>query len=235
MSFLGWIIETIYRSYNEKKYVNAGFLYGPFLPIYGFGSVIITGIYMELQRFPEPFFWAITILSPTILEYFASLIMEKIFKLKLWDYKENFFNINGRICLKFSIIWACLAILLVLVIQPAVFKRIMIMGLYYSHFIAGGLLAYLILDLDRSVKSLVNFKEFQNNISKLIEEGRKFSPLFDINAEGKGIKRKLPKEIRHLLKPLNSFPHLRKSFKEKSHIFPKWINDLLNEKFKKWK
>jgi uncharacterized membrane protein len=43
MCFVGWIIETVYRSYNEKKIVNAGFLSGPFLPIYGFGAIIITG------------------------------------------------------------------------------------------------------------------------------------------------------------------------------------------------
>ncbi|MDR1947925.1 MAG: putative ABC transporter permease, partial [Spirochaetaceae bacterium] len=102
MAFVGWIIETIYRSYDEKKFVNAGFLSGPFLPIYGFGAVIMTSINIEAQKLPEILSWIITLLSPTFLEYFGSWGMEKILKLKLWDYKNEPLNINGRICLKFS-------------------------------------------------------------------------------------------------------------------------------------
>jgi uncharacterized membrane protein len=72
MAFAGWIIEMVYRSCNEKKFVNAGFLSGPFLPIYGFGAVIITSLHRESQRFPEIVSWAIALLSPTVLEYFGS-------------------------------------------------------------------------------------------------------------------------------------------------------------------
>jgi uncharacterized membrane protein len=96
--------SLVYRSFKENKFVNAGFLSGPFLPIYGFGAVIMTFINTEVQKFPLILSWVITLLSPTILEYFASWIMERIFKLKLWDYKNEPLNLNGRICLKFSII-----------------------------------------------------------------------------------------------------------------------------------
>jgi uncharacterized membrane protein len=65
MAFAGWIIETIYRSCSEKKFVNAGFLSGPFLPIYGFGAVIITSINVEVQKFPIILSWVVTLLSPT--------------------------------------------------------------------------------------------------------------------------------------------------------------------------
>lgn len=233
MAFAGWIIETVYRSYNEKKFVNAGFLSGPFLPIYGFGAVIITGIHIEARQFPEVISWIITLLSPTILEYFGSWIMEKIFKLKLWDYSKERFNLNGRICLKFSVIWAFLATVHILAIQPVVFKRIMILGPYYSHFIAGGLAAYFLHDINYSVRSIINFKDFQNNIAKLIEKGKNFTPAFDFVLEGKGINKKLPHEIHRLLKPLSAFPHLRKNFTEKSFVFPQWINELLEKRFKK--
>jgi uncharacterized membrane protein len=233
MAFAGWIIETAYRSYNEKKFVNAGFLSGPFLPIYGFGAVIITSINIEVQKFPEILSWIITLLSPTVLEYFGSWIMEKIFKLKLWDYKDERLNINGRICLKFSVIWAFFAVMHILIIQPRIFKRIMVLGPYYSHFFAGGLFAYFILDLNYSIRSIINFKEFQNNITKLIEKGKKFTPAFDFNLENENINKKLPNEIQRLLKPLNAFPNLRKNFKEKLFIFPKWINEILEKRYKK--
>jgi uncharacterized membrane protein len=159
--------------------------------------------------------------------------MEKIFKLKLWDYKNERLNLNGRICLKFSIIWAFFAVIHILIIQPRIFKRIMILGPYYSHFVAGGLFTYFTLDLNYSIRSIINFKDFQSNISKLIENGKKFTPAFDINLESEKINRKLPNDIRRLLKPLNAFPNLRKNFKEKSFVFPKWINEILEKRFKK--
>jgi uncharacterized membrane protein len=233
MAFAGWIIETAYRSCCEKKFVNAGFLSGPFLPIYGFGAVIITSINREVQQFPQIISWIITLLSPTILEYFGSWILEKMFKLKLWDYSKERLNLNGRICLKFSVIWTFLAMTHILIIQPRIFKKIMILGSYYSHFVAGGLVTYFMLDLNHSVRSIINFKDFQNNISKLVEKGKKFTPAFDFNSESEIINRKLPNEIRRLLKPLNAFPHLRKNFREKSFVFPKWINELLEKRFKK--
>jgi uncharacterized membrane protein len=229
MAFSGWIIETIYRSFTEKKFVNAGFLSGPFLPIYGFGTVIMTFINTEVQKFPLILSWVITVLSPTMLEYFASWIMEKIFKLKLWDYRDEPLNLNGRVCLKFSIIWAFLSVVHILIIQPRIFKRIMILGPYYSHFIAGGLFMYFILDLNHSIRSIINFKEFQNNLLKLIEKGEKYIPTFDFISNDKDIRNKLPNEIRRLLKPINAFPNLRKSFKEKLFVFPKWINEILEK------
>jgi uncharacterized membrane protein len=233
MAFAGWIIETAYRSLSEKKWVNAGFLSGPFLPIYGFGAVIITGVNREAQQFSPLLSWIITLLSPTILEYAGSWIMEKIFKLKLWDYSKERLNLNGRICCKFSIIWAFLAVIHILIIQPGIFQKIMILGPYYSHFVAGGLAAYFILDLNHSIRAIINFKDFQNNIAKLIEKGKKFTPAFDFNVDNESINRTLPGEIRRLLKPLSAFPHLRKNFREKSFVFPKWINELLEKRFKK--
>jgi uncharacterized membrane protein len=233
MAFAGWIIETVYRSYNEKKFVNAGFLSGPFLPIYGFGAVIMTLVHGETQKFSEIFSWVITLLSPTVLEYFGSWFLEKIFKLKLWDYKKEQFNVNGRICLKFSIIWAFFAVIHILIIQPKIFKRIMILGPYISHFIAGGLFTYFILDANYSVRSVLNFKDFQNNILKLIEKGNKFIPAFDLIFDGKTSRKILPSEIRRILKPLNAFPNLRSTFKEKLFVFPDWIRKILEERFKK--
>jgi uncharacterized membrane protein len=233
MAFVGWIIETAYRSHNEKKFVNAGFLSGPFLPIYGFGAVIITGIHTEAQKLPGILYWLITLLSPTVLEYFGSWVMEKIFKLKLWDYKNERLNLNGRICLKYSIIWAFFAAIHILILQPKIFKRIMILGPYYSHFFAGGLLMYFALDINYSIRSVLNFKDFQNNIIKLIEKGKQFTPSFDFNNEGKIISKKLPNEIDRILKPLNAFPYLRINFREKLFVFPEWISKILEERLKR--
>jgi uncharacterized membrane protein len=231
MAFTGWIIEVIYRSVREKRFVNAGFLFGPFVPIYGFGAVIITALSVEVQSLPAAIAWIITLLSPTILEYFSAWFMEKIFGLKLWDYRDRRFNLNGRIALRFSVYWAFLAALLVLFVQPLVFAKITVLGPYLSHFLAGGLFAYLIMDIDHSVKSIFNFKTFQSDITALIERGKQFHPVFDFNGDAGRKNLKLPLEIRRILKPLNTFPSLRKNFKGKLPAFPDWIRKHLEKRF----
>jgi uncharacterized membrane protein len=232
MSFLGWIIETVYRSGKEKRLVNPGFLSGPFVPIYGFGAVIITSVSVEARALPAVPGWALFLLSPTILEYFAGWLMEKFFGLKLWDYSRRRFNLRGRICLRFAIYWAALAILLVLVIQPAVFTRIAVLGPYLSHFAAGGLCAWLAVDVTQSVKSVFNFKALQNDIASLVEKGRQFRPDFELLLKGEGKKLRLPAEIRHAVRQLSAFPHLRQTFMDKRTVFPERIREYLEERFK---
>jgi uncharacterized membrane protein len=233
MAFTGWIIEVLYRSLKEKRFVNAGFLSGPFVPIYGFGAVIITAVSVEAGNLPPAAAWGITLLSPTILEYFGGWFMEKLFGLMLWDYHDERFNLHGRICLKFSVYWAFFAALLVLFIQPLVFTRIMVLGPYLSHFAAGGLAAYFMVDIDHSVCSIYNFKNFQKDIAALIEKGKQFRPAFDFNSDTAGKKLKLPVEIHRILKPLNAFPSLRKNFRGKLPAFPDRIRKYLEKRF--WK
>jgi uncharacterized membrane protein len=230
MSFVGWIIESIYRSQKEKRFVNAGFLSGPFLPIYGFGAVLITAVSVEARSLPPVLGWTITLLSPTVVEYVGGWLMERIFAQKLWDYRSERFNFQGRICLRFSVYWAFFAALLVLVIQPRVYTRITVLGPYLSHFVAGGLFAYIVLDVNSSVRSLANFKAFEKNVIALLEKGRQYRSAFDLAGEGKT---KLPVEIKRILKPLNAFPSLRKNFEPKLGVFPDVIRAHLEKRLGK--
>jgi uncharacterized membrane protein len=229
MSFLGWIIETVYRSVREKRWVNPGFLYGPFLPIYGFGAVIITFINAELGTLPPVAAWAITLLSPTLLEYIGGCVMEGIFGLKLWDYRGRFLNIQGRICLRFSVYWALCAILLITVIQPTVWTRIDIAGIYLSYFAAGCFFAYLAIDIFRSARSLLNFKAFRNDIAALIAKGKAYQPVFDLRFD-KNMRLKLPPEILRIMRPLSSFPAVRVEFAKNLHAFPEKIKQELEKR-----
>jgi uncharacterized membrane protein len=228
MAFFGWIIEVIYRSKKERRFVNAGFLSGPFLPIYGFGAVIITAVNTEAHNLPPAIGWAITLLSPTVLEYFGGWIMERFFGRKLWDYHNERFNLHGRICVRFSIYWAICAAILILIIQPRVYSHITILGPYLSHFVAGSLFAYIVLDINYSVRSLANFKAFEKNIIALLEKGRQYRSAFDVFDDGK-----LPIELKRILKPLNSFPSIRKSFDSKLHVFPDVIRAHLEKRIGK--
>ena len=98
-SFIGYICEVINVSIIEKRFAwNRGFLIGPYLPIYGVGCLIMV---LFLSRYEDDIL-VLFIMSGFfggVLEYFTSLIMEKIFKLRWWDYSDRKFNINGRVCL----------------------------------------------------------------------------------------------------------------------------------------
>jgi uncharacterized membrane protein/HD superfamily phosphodiesterase len=158
-SFLGWVVEVIYRSITQHRFVNAGFLFGPFIPIYGFGAA--AAIILE-YCFPG---WHLIIFRfiilgvvLTVFEYLVGFFAEKIFKLKLWDYSENRFNLHGRICLHFSLIWTTCALIFVQFIHPAVLNRVKLLDNTYIKTTALLFLIYFVVDYSFSVVSLSTFR-----------------------------------------------------------------------------
>jgi len=122
-SFLGWCLESIYKTILEKKIINSGFLYGPFCPIYGFGAIIMILILQRLSNNIICIF-IIGMIILTIWEYLVGVILEKIFKTKYWDYSDKKFNIHGRICLKNSIYWGVLGAVFTMIIHPFVIDKL---------------------------------------------------------------------------------------------------------------
>ena len=117
-SFLGWCLESIYKTILERRPVNSGFLYGPFCPIYGFGAIMMIVI---LQKIHNIFLiFIISTILLTIWEYMVGAVLEKVFKTKYWDYSHIRFNINGRVCLKNSIYWGILGVAFTTIIHPAI-------------------------------------------------------------------------------------------------------------------
>lgn len=118
-SFFGWIVESLYKTFLSKKPVNSGFLYGPLCPIYGFGAIIML---LFLKGYKDNivllFITAFLILS--VWEYIVGWMLEKTFKTKYWDYSNDKFNINGRVCLKNSCFWGILAIIFIEFVHPPI-------------------------------------------------------------------------------------------------------------------
>ena len=118
-SLIGWICETVFCSIANKKFINRGFLNGPFCPVYGVGAVIILNL---PQRYQDD--WVIlflfSVVATSIVEYITSFLLEKIFHLTLWDYSDKKWNINGRICLRNSVLFGILSLLLVYIIHPGI-------------------------------------------------------------------------------------------------------------------
>lgn len=123
-SVAGFIIETIFGLLTKGVLESRkSFLYGPFCSIYGLGAVLMI---LPLQKYKKNnytlFFAGFFIGS--IIEYMVSLVRELIFHIKWWDYSDQMFNINGRICVLFSLFWGLLAIYLMSDINPRIDKFI---------------------------------------------------------------------------------------------------------------
>ena len=92
--FLGWCMEVTLISIQNKRFVNRGFLIGPYCPIYGYGGVLITLVLGRYKYDPLVLF-VMTVVTCGILEYLTSWAMEILFKARWWDYSKERFNLNG--------------------------------------------------------------------------------------------------------------------------------------------
>ncbi|MBQ7562897.1 MAG: putative ABC transporter permease [Lachnospiraceae bacterium] len=115
----GWLWESCYVSVCEKRLVNRGFVTGPFCTIYGCAAVVIYPLLLPISgNYIALFFGGMAL--ATMLEYFTSIVMEKLFHMRWWTYEDKKFNFQGRICLSASLLWGAASILFYLVFIPGV-------------------------------------------------------------------------------------------------------------------
>lgn len=122
-AFLGWCSEVAYAALNTGKFVNRGFLNGPYCPIYGFGVVMVVAALTPLKESLIVLFIGSFFLTTT-LEYATGLVLEKIFHNKWWDYSNLPFNLRGYVCLKFSILWGLACVFIMRILHPVIYKFI---------------------------------------------------------------------------------------------------------------
>lgn len=109
--FAGWCVESAYVSIEKRKLTNRGFLRGPFLPLYGSGGVMMLVVSMPFRGNLVLTYLAGCV-GATVLEYVTGVIMEALFKVRYWDYSDQKFNFQGRICLGTTLAWGLLTILM---------------------------------------------------------------------------------------------------------------------------
>lgn len=172
-SFLGWIYESTYVSVKRGELVNRGFLNGPVIPIYGLGA---TSVMIVFSRFEEQiaFTYFGGMILATVLEYATSFLMEKLFHGKWWDYSKQKYNLKGRICLRSSIFWGFLSVLMIKVLKP--FSDTLVD--YISSNI-GKVFTYVIIlifmtDLVISVISALELNKRLTSMNKLREEFKEY-------------------------------------------------------------
>ena len=178
-AFLGWCTEVAYAAVDTGKFVNRGFLNGPYCPIYGCGIVIVVSILTPIKDNLFVLFFG-SLLLTTVLEFLTGFLLEKIFHNKWWDYSDYPFNIKGYVCLKFSLYWGLACTFVMDIIHPMIYKLISILP-----FLAGMIILLVvmvifttdivisvltILKLNQRLKSMDDIAKRIHNISDEIGE-----------------------------------------------------------------
>lgn len=173
-SFIGWVIETIYCSIISKRLINRGFLKGPYCPMYGFSALIIINILdfvISKLNLSSNYFYVsiflVSIIVATIVEFFTGLLIEKIFKMRLWDYSNRDLNIKGYVCLQFSLYWGALSFILLTIINPIFSSVSSFLSSKNYKYIFLVFLILIIFDFLITLKSLFIFNKLTNKINIL--------------------------------------------------------------------
>ncbi len=152
-AFLGWIAEVIYSTLKTGRFINRGFLSGPVCPIYGVGMAVVILLLNTLREK----WWLLFIVGSllcSVLELLTGVVLEKIFKVKWWDYSNEKFNLKGYICLKFSLIWGLAVVLLFYTLVPLFEGIVDFIPTTLGLIILGIMWAVLIVDITVSVMYL---------------------------------------------------------------------------------
>ncbi|MCQ2082315.1 MAG: putative ABC transporter permease [Lachnospiraceae bacterium] len=171
---MGWIWESIYESILNKKVINRGFLYGPYIPIYGVGGLLILVLF---QRFQAPFLSTRTIIiyligavGATILEYSVSVFLEKRLNAKWWDYSNYPFNYQGRICLIATLFWGAVAVGAIDFLNPWLYSKIMLIPYNYRAIYVTVMTILIFSDTGYTIRSIRNNDSEANRNMIIVKE-----------------------------------------------------------------
>lgn len=243
-SFLGWVMESIVRTICEKKLINTGFLHGPFCPIYGIGSIIL---FLLLRNFENRlvllFFTGIIVL--TFWEYIVGVMLEKIFKTKYWDYSDQKFNFQGRVCLVNSICWGGLAVLLVKYIHPFIESLVSKVDITLLYYIISIIAIFMFIDMIISIVKVKNIQSTLEQVEKLNKEIKEKLKEIKVLKKEKDIEKAISTEsiqqvVEKLKKKRNrTIIHLYRNVHRLKKAFPaintKEITEVLNKKVEKYR
>lgn len=168
-AFFGWIWESCYVSVRNKRWVNRGFLNGPFLPIYGFGAIAILWATLPVRN-SIALIYLFGMLSATILEYVTGAAMERLFRVRYWDYSKHKFNLNGHICLGVSLGWGLFAVFLVKGIHLPIESLILQIPPLLGDILATILVVVMAVDVTASFNEAMDLKETLIRLSESREQ-----------------------------------------------------------------
>ena len=184
-SVLGWMIEVSFHAVTLGKVVNRGFLNGPLCPVYGSGVLMVLavvyvdgmlfGFETDLQKANTFGLFIVGIVFATLIELTAGFVLDKLFHARWWDYRGMKFNLNGYICLAFSIIWGLAIAFVLRVVQP-MFEAFVSWIPTIGGWIALAIMYVIfILDITTTVLTVLKFNKHLENLCEIEAAIRKIS------------------------------------------------------------
>lgn len=167
--FFGWIFESTYVSLKTGKFVNRGFLRLPMLPLYGTGAVMMLFVSIPVQG--NLFLVYLSgVAGATVLEYVTGFAMERLFKMKYWDYSDKPFNLDGYICLSSSIAWGFLTIFLTDVIHKPIANMVTQLNPVWNLVLIGFISVFFIADSIQSTREALDLGRALETLTKIRAE-----------------------------------------------------------------
>lgn len=168
-SFLGWLTESIFCSVPAGKFINRGFLNGPFCPIYGFGGIVVVSVLFPFQDNIIALYIA-GVLITTSIEYTTGFALELVFHTKYWDYSEHKYNVQGRICLQNSLLFGVMCVVGMLYIQPLLMRLLYSIPAPALPFISGGFMIYFASDTVITVHAILQLNGKLSELQQILDE-----------------------------------------------------------------
>ena len=172
-SLIGWCLEVVYRRFfsganPERRWINPGFLTGPYLPLYGFGLTLLyliacceqySGVGSPVLRKLALFMFMAVCM--TVIEYIAGVIFIRGMNIKLWDYSDQWGNVQGIICPLFSFFWAVLGAVYYFLVHPHILGALdwLSRNLTFS-FVIGFFYGVFMIDFANSTQLMVKLRRF---------------------------------------------------------------------------
>ena len=222
----------------KGKWVNRGFMRGPFLPIYGSGAIIVLIFTLPFRDNAVAVFF-MGMISATILEYFTGVAMEKLFHVRYWDYSKNKFNLNGHICLGSSLAWGVFSVILTLYAHNPIEHLVLRINSNLLEFFVFLLTVYISIDMSESVQEALNLKEMLMSLEENNAEFRRIQKHVEVVAAfyGTEIKEKSEAGLRVLSSAIESgkekYAKLEEGKKKKKSARVAFVENIEKSRIKK--
>ncbi len=177
--FGGWCFESVFVSLKSGKWVNRGFMRGPFLPLYGSGATMMLVVSRPFQENVLLTYIA-GVIGATALEYVTGVVMETLFQVRYWDYSERFMNFQGRICLRSSVVWGFFTILMTRVIHRPIEQFMYSLPSRALNYATVLLTIYIVADFTLSFKAALDLRDIMIRMMRLREELERMQKRLDV-------------------------------------------------------
>lgn len=213
-SIIGWILEVITVFIGTKKFINRGFMLGPYCPIYGYSSIIMIFYLNHYKDNPLTVF-LLSVIICSFVEYLISYIMEKLFSARWWDYSHRKFNINGRVCLTNAFLFGVLGVILVYIANPFFTEILSKVNKNILTIIGIILIILFVSDLITSLIVTFNLKSKIKNLNIDVTEelNKKIKELLETKVLNRRILKAYPKYRINIIKKYSKTKH--KKLKDK--------------------